>query len=145
MRWFSRVAKWIVPVDTAVQRRTHGRIALTNVVGITALLLTTTGRRSGEQRTVSLLYVEGPDGHVVAGSNWGGPRHPAWSANLLAHPRATVTVGGRTEHVVGRLADGAERDRLWLLLSASWPAYDAYADRAGRDIRVFVLSPVPSN
>jgi deazaflavin-dependent oxidoreductase (nitroreductase family) len=138
--WFSRVAKWIVPVDTAVQRRTRGRVALTTVVGINALLLTTVGRRSGEPRTVSLLYVDGPEGYVVAGSNWGGPHHPAWSANLLADPTATVTVAGRTERVTSHLAEGAERAELWALLTARWPAYDAYADRSGRDIRVFVLT-----
>jgi deazaflavin-dependent oxidoreductase (nitroreductase family) len=131
----------MVPVDAALQRRTNGRVGLLVAAGIDGLLLSTTGRRSGAPRSVPLLAVRVPDGYVIAGSNWGGPHHPAWSANLLANPSATVTLDGRTERVIARLAAGDERDRLWRLLTTAWPAYDNYADRAGRDIRVFLLTP----
>ncbi|HEY0804444.1 MAG TPA: nitroreductase/quinone reductase family protein [Pseudonocardiaceae bacterium] len=140
-RWFARAGRWMVPVDAALQRRTNGRVGLLVAAGIDGLLLTTTGRRSGAPRSVPLLAVRVPDGYVIAGSNWGGPHHPAWSANLLANPSATVTLDGRTERVIARLAAGDERDRLWRLLTTTWPAYDNYADRAGRDIRVFLLTP----
>jgi deazaflavin-dependent oxidoreductase (nitroreductase family) len=140
-RWFARAGRRLVGVDTALQRRTSGRVGLFAITGVDGLLLTTTGRRSGAPRSVPLLAVRVPDGYVIAGSNWGGPHHPAWSANLLANPSATITRDGRTERVVAQLAAGDERDRLWHLLTTTWPAYDNYADRAGRDIRVFLLAP----
>jgi deazaflavin-dependent oxidoreductase (nitroreductase family) len=60
---------------------------------------------------------------------------------LIANPDATVSLGGRQLPVRGRLAEGAERDRLWARATAMWPAYDSYATRTGRDIRLFVLEP----
>ncbi len=109
--------------------------------GLPSLLLTTTGRRSGLPRTVPLLYV--PDGarYVVIASNWGQQHHPAWSANLLAEPDATVSIHGHDVAVRARLADPAERDRLWPSITRTWPAYDTYVERSGRDIRVFLLEP----
>jgi deazaflavin-dependent oxidoreductase (nitroreductase family) len=139
--WFPPVAKWLMPLDAALQERTHGRIALMALAGLDSLVLTTTGRRSGQPRRVALLCVRSPEGYVVAGSNWGGPRHPAWSANLLAHPAAEIAVSGRTSPVTAVLATGTQRAQLWDLLAASWPPYHAYARRAGREIRVFLLSP----
>jgi deazaflavin-dependent oxidoreductase (nitroreductase family) len=139
MSWFPAVTKRIVGLDGAVLRSTRGRFGLISLASVDGLLLTTTGRRSGERRTVPLLYVKVPDGYLVAGSNWGGEAHPAWSANLLADPAAMVTVDGRTLPVTARLAEGEERERLWPLLTRTWPAYNTYADRAGREIRVFTL------
>jgi deazaflavin-dependent oxidoreductase (nitroreductase family) len=139
--WFLALAKRIVVLDGAIQRRTRARYGLLPLVGLTGLLLTTTGSRTGLPRTVSLLYVAAPEGYVVAASNFGGPRHPDWSVNLLADPSATVTVAGRSERVTARLAAGTQRDRLWSLLVAAWPGYLGYAERAGRDIRVFLLVP----
>ena len=135
------VGKRLVPFDTVLQRRTSGRLNIISLAGAHGLLLTTTGHRSGQPRTVPLLYVPTPDGYVVAASNFGGPHHPAWSANLLANPSATVVLRGRTERITARLTDGDERTSLWRLLAATWPAFDTYADRSGRDIRVFVLAP----
>lgn len=139
--WFPALSRRVVRVDTALQRRTGSRFSLMRVAGVAGLLLTTTGRRTGLPRTVPLLYASAPDGYVVAGSNWGGHAHPAWALNLMANPVATVAVRGSTFAVKAHLADGEERARLWDLLTAAWPAYDAYAERAGRDIRVFLLVP----
>lgn len=139
--WFPPVAKRLMPLDAALQHRTEGRLALMALAGLDSLVLTTTGRRTGRERKVALLCVDGPGGYVVAGSNWGGPRHPAWSANLLAHPSARIAVRGRVLPVTAKLATGAERERLWRLLVAAWPAYAAYQRRAGRQIRVFTLAP----
>ncbi len=141
-RWFPRVFRRVIPLDATLRRWTSARIGLTDLAGLTGLLLTTTGRRSGEPRTVALIYVEDGGNYVVAGSNWGGRRHPAWSANLLADPVATVTVAGHALRVKAHLAEGPERARCWALLLRSWPAYAAYATRADREIRVFVLEPV---
>jgi deazaflavin-dependent oxidoreductase (nitroreductase family) len=106
------------------------------------LLLTVTGRRTGQARSVPLLYSPHGGEFLVVGSNWGERRHPAWSANLLANPEATVQVRGQEVPVLARHVTGAERDKLWAELVLTWPGYDAYAERAGgRELRLFVLTP----
>jgi deazaflavin-dependent oxidoreductase (nitroreductase family) len=138
-RWFAAVGRRYVPVDRWLFRHTGGRWS---ALGLQSLLLTTTGRRSGEPRTQPLLYAPDGDGYVVVGSNWGQRHHPAWTGNLLADPSASVTIRGRTTPVRARLVTGAERERLWAELVRLWPAYETYEDRAGgRDLRLFRLSP----
>lgn len=88
-----------------------------------------------------LLYARDGDDIVVVGSNWGQARHPSWSANLLADPAAVVEVDGERTHVRAALCTGADRDRAWALLFEVWPAYATYDRRAGRDLRVFRLTP----
>lgn len=139
--WLMVLGRQIVVLDRAVQRRTNARFGLLTLAGMSGLLLTTTGRRTGRPRTVPLMYLAVPDGYLVIGSNWGGPTHPAWSANLLADPKATIAVRGKRLDVTARLAQGDERQRLWELAVARWPAYEAYLARSGRDIRLFVLTP----
>src|SRR5512142_347875 len=140
-RWFARIGRGYVPLDRLVGRPTRGRVVGGRLLGLPSLVLTTTGRRSGLPRTTPLLYLRDGDGFVVIGSNWGLPAHPAWSANLLEDPQATVTVGGRRVPVLGVLATGVERERLWRMALQVWPAYATYAERAGRVIRVFRLEP----
>lgn len=140
-RWMAAFGRRMVPADRWVQRRTGGRVAMMGR-GFDALLLTTTGRQSGQPRVSPLVYARVDGGFVVAGTNFGQPHHPAWTANLLAHPDATVSVGGESAAGRARLvADGPERERLWRAMTAVWPAYDTYAARAGRPIRLFLLSP----
>ena len=105
------------------------------------LLLTTTGRRSGLSRDTPLVYTTDDDAFVVVGSNYGRANHPDWSANLMAHPKAAVTIAGRRVDVVAELADRAQKERVWPLVLKVWPAYDTYAARSGRDLRVFILRP----
>lgn len=139
-RTFARVARLLVPADRLVGRLTGGRVVALGLVP--SLLLTTTGRRSGQPRSTPLLYVPDGDGYVVVGSNWGQTHHPAWALNLFAEPAAEVRVGGAPVPVRARLATGAERDRLWRLLVDQWPAYETYVRRAGgRDIPIFRLEP----
>ncbi len=140
--WFPPVAKRLMPLDAALQQRTNGRFALMALAGLDSLVLTTTGRRTGLRRPVALLCVRSPEGFVVAASNWGGPKHPAWSGNLIARPAAEIAVSGKSSAVTAVLASGAERERLWDLLTEYWPPYHAYARRTPREIRVFLLSPV---
>ncbi len=141
-RWFAAAGRRLVPLDRRMYQLTKGRWSAIGKHGLPALLLTTTGRRSGLPRTQPLLYGTDGDGYVVVGSNWGQAHHPAWSANLLAHPTARVTIGDREFGVHATLATGAERDRLWQLVQRIWPGYAAYAQRAGyRQIRIFRLTP----
>src|SRR5207248_10744672 len=115
-RWFAIAGRRFVPVDRWLFRHTRGRWSVLDRSGLPSLLLTTTGRRSGEPRTQPLLYAPDGDGYVVIGSNWGQEHHPLWTENLLRQRDATVTVDGVAAPVRATLATGAERDRLWRLL-----------------------------
>jgi deazaflavin-dependent oxidoreductase (nitroreductase family) len=141
-QWFATFARTSMPLDRWVQRVTGGRWTAIGRHGMPTMLLTTTGRRTGQPRTQPLLYAPDGDGYVVMGSNWGQAHHPAWSGNLIAHPDATIAVDGATIPVRAVLAEGAERDRLRRLLVAVWPAYETYERRAGgRALRIFRLTP----
>jgi deazaflavin-dependent oxidoreductase (nitroreductase family) len=107
--------------------------------GATILVLTTTGRKSGESRKFALIYDSRGDDLVVVASKGGAPDHPGWYENLLAHPDASVQVRGERFDVRARTAEGAEREELWRLMNRSWPNYDTYATRTDREIPVVVL------
>nr|MDT0661402.1 nitroreductase/quinone reductase family protein [Micromonospora sp. DSM 115978] len=136
--WFARAGRFLVPADRLVGRLTRGRVVALGLMP--SLILTTTGRRTGQPRSSPLLYVRDGDAYVVTGSNWGRTRPPAWVLNLTAEPTGTVLVGGTEQPVRAEMATGAERDRLWPLLVAQWPAYETYRERAaGREIPIFRL------
>jgi deazaflavin-dependent oxidoreductase (nitroreductase family) len=142
-KWFARLFSALVPVDRALGRLTKGRYVALGIRDLPSMLITTTGRKSGQPRTNPLLYAPDGDGYAVVGSNWGKDAQPAWALNLVAEPAAVVTMGGTETPVRAVLAIGAERDRLWALLTEMWPAYDTYVERAGgRDLMVFRLAPV---
>ena len=106
-------------------------------------MLHTIGAKSGVPRDAALMYT--PDGHgraIVAGSNFADGRHPAWSANLLAHPDAEITVRGRRIPVHATLIPDAERDATWDRIQRQWPGYRGYERESGRVVRLFRLQPV---
>ncbi|WP_421732623.1 nitroreductase family deazaflavin-dependent oxidoreductase [Cellulomonas sp.] len=140
-RWFAHAGRATSGLDRRLQKASRGRWSTLGRPSLPQLILTTTGRRSGESREAVLLYAVDGDGWVLIGSNWGQEHHPAWSGNLLADPRATVTIAGVTTPVVATLADDDERARLLPALLAVWPAYETYAARSGRELRVFRLAP----
>lgn len=139
-RGFARVGPVLVPADRLVGRLTRGRLVALGLVP--SLLLTTTGRRSGQPRTTPLLALPDGDDFLVFGSNWGRPDQPAWALNLLAHPAATITVQGRTGPVRAERLTGDDRERAWRMAVHVWPPYQTYAARAGREIHVFRLNRV---
>lgn len=107
------------------------------------LLLTTTGRKSGEPRHSPLLYQEFDGRWVIIGSKGGFPDHPAWYLNLMADPHAEVRVGAKRAKVKARIASGEERARYWTSMAQNYPPFDEYQARAGdREIPVVVLEPV---
>jgi len=107
------------------------------------LLLTTTGRKSGEPRALPLIYGEAGDGFVVIASKGGMPSHPAWYLNLEANPACDLMVGPRRVSARARVAEGREREQLWQQMARIYPPYDEYQQRAGtRTIPVVVLDPV---
>ncbi len=140
--WFPRFLPQIVRLDLLVRRLTAGRISLLTFAGLPELFLTVPGRRSGLPRTTPLLCAPHEGGWVVAGSNWGQPKPPAWVFNLAAAETATVEYKGREHVVVPRKVEGEERAELWRVLNATWPNYERYAERVDREIQVFRLTPV---
>ena len=141
-RWFATVGKHVAPrVDRFLLRVTGGRGVAIGRKGLPTLFLTTTGRKSGQERVTPLLYFRDGGNVIVAGSNWGQTHHPAWALNLKANPRAKMQIGREKVDVVARVAEGDERERLWPELEEKWPAYRTYTERSGRDIMVFVLEP----
>lgn len=142
---FRKVAPKVVPaLDKSLYRLTGGRVILSRAL-VPSLLLTTTGRKSGLARQSPLACVpDGDDGWWVVGSNFGQEHHPAWTANLIAHPAATVSYNAVTTAVRADLLDDATKAEVWPRLTAVWPAYDDYVKSSGRDIRVFHLAPMPA-
>jgi deazaflavin-dependent oxidoreductase (nitroreductase family) len=105
----------------------------------TILLLTTTGRKSGEKRTMPLIFDSDDGNYVLVASKGGAPEHPAWYLNLRANPEAEVQVKGDVFKVRARDAEGEERERLWKQMNEMWPDYDRYQERTDRQIPVVVL------
>jgi deazaflavin-dependent oxidoreductase (nitroreductase family) len=110
--------------------------------GVPTLLLTTTGRKSGEPRTSALIYAQDGDDYLIVASMGGAPRHPQWYLNITARPEAEIQVRGDKIRVTARTArSGEERDRLWKVVSGPWPNYHTYQTRTDREIPVVVLTP----
>jgi deazaflavin-dependent oxidoreductase (nitroreductase family) len=105
------------------------------------LLLTTTGRRSGQPRITPLLYLEDGERLVVVASNGGHPRHPAWFLNLESGPDVDVQVRRGRRGMRARRATPEERAAYWPRLVAMWPSYESYQRRTSREIPVVVLEP----
>ena len=138
----SRLLRAATPFDRRLLMRTRGRFTVLGPIGAPTLLLTTTGAKSGLRRTTPLLYVRGEGRLYVVGSNFGQQHHPAWTGNLLAEPRATVTIAGKDVDVTARMLEGAERDEIWSRFVELAATYDSYRSRTDRDLRVFALEPV---
>jgi F420H(2)-dependent quinone reductase len=139
-RWFAAIARRLgPPADRFLFRATGGKLVSTGKQVAPTLLITTIGRKTGQQRTTPLLYLRDGERLVVAGSNWGQPHDPAWAGNLLADPHAWVQIGRQRRSCRARQATPDERGRLWPELDRMWPAYATYRERSGRDVLVFVL------
>lgn len=106
------------------------------------LLLTTTGHRTGEARTTPLIYGRDGADHVIVASQGGRPVHPFWYLNLARDPAVELQVEADRFAATARTAGGDERARLWGMMAALYPPYDAYREKAAadREIPVVVLS-----
>jgi len=140
-RWFVRLA-WFI--HRGIYRMTGGRVGLwrpkTHRWG--TMHLTTTGRRTGQDRKVILGYYEdGPNLVTMAMNGW-AEEEPAWWLNLQAQPAASVDLGDGRRSVKGRAAVGDERSRLWARWREIQPNLDSYAALRSSETAIVVLEPV---
>ena len=110
--------------------------------GVPTLLLTTTGRRSGEPRRTALIYGRYGKDYVIVASKGGAPKHPLWYLNLAANPRVAVQVADEVFDAVARDATAEEREELWPEMAKIWPDYDNYRTKTDRVIPVVILTRV---
>ena len=126
---------------------TEGHMYKMNVPGrgeivAPALLLTTTGRKSGDKYIFPLFYGEDGGKYFVVASKGGAPEHPGWYRNMLANPEVEVQVGTKKLKARARTVSGAERAKLWTKALEFWPPYADYAKKTDREIPVVMLDPV---
>jgi deazaflavin-dependent oxidoreductase (nitroreductase family) len=133
--------RWTGKLNIPLYRLSGGRIG-GRINQAPVLLLTTTGRKSGQKRTAPVVYLADGENLVVIGSNAGHNRTPAWSLNLKANPEAEIEVGRKHRKVRARIAEGDERDNLWRRHNEQYSGFDEYEARTDRDIALFVLEPV---
>ncbi|MET7860421.1 nitroreductase family deazaflavin-dependent oxidoreductase [Streptomyces sp. NPDC005318] len=150
-RTFARLAPHVVPaMDRTVHRLTRGKVLLSAQL-LPGVILTVPGARSGQPRTTPLACMpergeRGDRSWILVGSNFGRPGHPAWTANLLAHPDdAVINWKGHDIAVRARLLEGAEREEVWRAALAFWPPYATYQARVEREIRLFRLESRPGS
>jgi deazaflavin-dependent oxidoreductase (nitroreductase family) len=108
-------------------------------LGTQVLLLTTMGRKSGEPRTLPLIYGTSGDDYLVVASKGGWHKPPAWYLNLETDPEVEVQVKGDRFKARARDATPEEKPEMWKTMTAEWPAYDDYQKRTEREIPVVVL------
>jgi deazaflavin-dependent oxidoreductase (nitroreductase family) len=140
-----RLASVVVNLMTAANvwayRLTGGWLGGTFLRGAPVCLVTTTGKRSAQPRTVALLYLKSGDDLVVVASKGGMSHHPAWYHNMVAHPEVEVEIGSTTRPMRARRASDDEKGALWPRLVAMYRDYDDYQARTTRNIPVMILSP----
>ena len=128
-------------IHRSLVKATGGRIG-GKIGGMPAVILTTTGRKTGEKRQSMLTapIVEG-DKVVLIASYGGGPKHPQWYLNLQANPTVEITRDGKTTTMVARTADAAERADLWPRVTAAYKGYAGYQEKTDREIPVVIFTP----
>ncbi len=147
-RLFRRTGPAIMPpLERAMVRVTRGRVQLSGLL-LPSLVLHSVGAKSGIERDVTLMYCPEPTAHaeqlLITGSNYAREQHPAWSANLLAHADAAVSVHGLRIPVRATLVGDEEREAVWRTLEDNWPGYRGYERASGRVLRIFRLIPTAS-
>jgi deazaflavin-dependent oxidoreductase (nitroreductase family) len=148
----TRPGAWLLaPVahhlDALFLRLSRGRRTLSGLLaGIPTVILTSTGAKSGEARTLPLLCVPheaDPSVFALVATNWGQRNYPAWYFNLKAHPQATCSINGRSASYIAHEAAGEEYDRFWKRATALYHGFLNYKERiTARHIPIMVMEPV---
>jgi deazaflavin-dependent oxidoreductase (nitroreductase family) len=132
-------ARVITRIHETLIRTTGGAVG-GKVMGMPVLLLTTTGRKSGQSRTTPLTYLDDGDRLVVVASYGGSPKHPTWYLNLTANPDVEITRGRRTDRMHARTATAEEKAELWPRVTKAYKGYAGYQEKTTRDIPLVILT-----
>lgn len=132
--------KWISIFNAWIYQLTQGRW-LGRYGGGDICVVRMRGAKTGELRDVPLMYVPYDNGIVLVASFAGGPRHPTWYYNLVAHPEIEVTLHDKKLLLVARRASADEKVKLWPLCVQHYRDFDLYQRRTERDIPVFICKP----
>lgn len=135
-----RGLRWTGKLNVPVYRLSGGRIG-GKVGKAPVLLLTTTGRKSGQPRTTPIVYLADGSNVILIDTNAGNERLPAWSLNLQANSEAEVEVGRERRPVRARRAAGEERAELWRAHNVQYAGFDDYDEKLQREPSVWVLEP----
>jgi len=135
------ILKLVSRLHVRLYRASGGRLGGRFRKTAPVLLLTTTGRKTGKQRSTPLLYLEDGNRYAVVASVGGAPTHPAWYLNLRSNPAATIQIGSRKLAVSAETAAPEERARLWAQATQMYRQYDDYQAKTSREIPVVILTP----
>lgn len=157
-RWWQRGLQWIAStragawlfshtthhIDRFLMQLTGGRVSTSRVLaGLPTVELTTTGAKTGKQRTVPVVGIPDGDEWIVVASNWGGDEHPAWYHNLKVNPEVQLSYLGDSNQYVAREVTDDEYDEYWDQAAQLYLGFDPYRRRSGdREIPIVVLSPI---
>jgi len=139
--FLKKAMKYFARAHIAVYRRTEGRWGA-KLLWFPAALVTTTGRKSGQQRTTATLYLQDGERVVLPASYGGRSSNPAWYLNLKANPKVTVQVRDLVRDMTARDATDDERRLYWRKLTRIYPPYKGYQDAADRRIPLVVCEPL---
>ena len=127
------------PKHVEVYLETDGEVGHEWRNDTSVLILTTKGRKSGEERLNALIYGMAGDDPMIVASKGGNPQHPAWYLNLRDNPNVEVQIRGDKFDATARDATPEERPELWKQMVQEWPDYDNYQQRTDREIPIVIL------
>lgn len=131
----------LMGAHAAIYRASNGLIGHRFPGAPPTLLLEHTGAKSGRRRISPLVYARDGENVILVASKGGYPKNPAWFHNLMAHPDTTVQIGSNRLPVHARVADAAERERLWPVVVGVYKGYEGYQRRTEREIPLVILEP----
>jgi len=133
LKFFTRVNVWVYQLS-------KGKL-MNELGGDPICLITMKGAKTGRTRTIPLMYVPYGEGFLLVASQGGAPKNPVWYHNLVAYPDITIEHDGKKHQLTARLAEGAEKEKLWPVCDEHYADYALYRQRTSRDIPIFVCEP----
>jgi deazaflavin-dependent oxidoreductase (nitroreductase family) len=137
---FRIVLRIITSGNIWLLKLTGGRLG-NSFLGVTLLLMTTIGRKSGKPRTLPMYYLQDGEKFILVASNGGLPNDPVWLLNAMANPEVSIRLNGVKCNMLARLATADEKSQYWPSLAARFPMWEEVAERSNRVFKVVVLEP----